>query len=201
MIHRAFNFPYLPVVPKRTSTRKPENPPQNCIHKQRDNCFGPLKLPHRRIAGTSLPPDPRPPPSPEHSPGILIITRIARQTVAGGEYEEDNTRKEHKFFLHTRMEAIYGTGHKYGHFTKDSFRGDTHKTCTSPSPGASQQPPAPTFLVSSILLPHLAPVQPGLQLPHWLRKNITNYCSESSAGGATGPSATRSTEQLEQADK
>lgn len=65
------------------------------------------------------------------------------------EYEDNNNTtyyEEHKFFVHTRMEAIYGTGHKYGHFTKETptplplsaFSVELNKTCTSWSSSLSK---------------------------------------------------------------
>lgn len=77
-----------------------------------------------------------------------------------------STKEEHKFFLHTRMEGIYGTGHKYGHFTKETpattaaahasvaaaFSVAPNKTCTSSCAGHhhpySTAPPLSLFSLS-----------------------------------------------------
>lgn len=85
-----------------------------------------------------------------------------------------STKEEHKFFLHTRMEGIYGTGHKYGHFTKETptllpllpFRLRRTKPALPPVlviiiliaqhrcpcfPSAAAHPPTHSLLVNSIL--------------------------------------------------
>lgn len=74
---------------------------------------------------------------------------------------QGSTKEEHKFFLHTRMEGIYGTGHKYGHFTKETpadasgaaaFSVAPNKTCTSSCAGHhhpySTAPPLSLFSLS-----------------------------------------------------